>query len=132
MNKEVKAKWIAALRSGNYEQGEGRLHIVGRNDNPDTYCCLGVLCELAVAENIVDKPVIVKDSRHHDGEWSDCFMYDDVQIAGLPTPVLKWAGIHNATLGPAVNIHGRTVTLSSHNDSGATFEQIASAIDEQL
>lgn len=38
MNKELKAKWVAALRSGNYEQGRNTLRSA---DN--RYCCLGVL-----------------------------------------------------------------------------------------
>lgn len=41
LSPELKAKWIAALRSGEYEQGIGRLYFEG------AYCCLGVLGELA-------------------------------------------------------------------------------------
>jgi len=37
-----KKKWIAALRSGEYEQGAGFLH----NTVQDRYCCLGVACEV--------------------------------------------------------------------------------------
>jgi hypothetical protein len=38
----VKARWTAALRSGNYSQGHGRLvNHLGR------FCCLGVACHLA-------------------------------------------------------------------------------------
>ena len=37
MDKQIKAKWIKALESGRYAQGEGQLHRDG------TYCCLGVL-----------------------------------------------------------------------------------------
>ena len=45
MVKEIKDKWVAALRSGKYKQGSGQLH----NTMNDTYCCLGVLCaELGV------------------------------------------------------------------------------------
>lgn len=40
MDAALKAKWVEALRSGDYRQGEGQLH---NNDN-DTFCCLGVLC----------------------------------------------------------------------------------------
>lgn len=40
MNQEIKAKWVAALRSGNYEQGHYRLR------SNDRYCCLGVLCDI--------------------------------------------------------------------------------------
>jgi hypothetical protein len=41
MNSELKQKWIAALRSGNYEQADHRLRRV-RHGNV-SYCCLGVL-----------------------------------------------------------------------------------------
>lgn len=40
MNAEVKAKWVKALRSGEYKQTDGGLR---ENDN---FCCLGVLCDL--------------------------------------------------------------------------------------
>lgn len=38
---EIKAKWIDALRSGQYEQGQRALK------TPDgKFCCLGVLCDI--------------------------------------------------------------------------------------
>lgn len=40
--KEFKEKWVAALRSGEYKQGESFL----KNTN-DEYCCLGVGCLVA-------------------------------------------------------------------------------------
>ena len=42
MHQEVKQQWVTALRSGEYAQGNGHL----RKD--DEYCCLGVLCDIAV------------------------------------------------------------------------------------
>lgn len=42
MDKELKTKWIEALRSGKYYQGKGRL-----KDSFDRYCCLGVLCDVS-------------------------------------------------------------------------------------
>lgn len=44
MRPELKQKWIDALRSGNYSQGEAFLR-----DNNDNFCCLGVLCDVADA-----------------------------------------------------------------------------------
>jgi hypothetical protein len=41
MNKELKNKWISALRSGNYEQASGAL--VEFHADGTAYCCLGVL-----------------------------------------------------------------------------------------
>lgn len=43
---ELEAKWIEALTSGQYAQGEGKLHIMAMDDEPDKYCCLGVLCDV--------------------------------------------------------------------------------------
>ena len=40
MTPEFKAKWVAALRSGKYKQGRGALR------KGDTFCCLGVACDL--------------------------------------------------------------------------------------
>ena len=42
MNKELKKKWVAALRSGGYQQGRHVLY----SEREDTYCCLGVLCDI--------------------------------------------------------------------------------------
>lgn len=40
MDKELKDKWIAALRSGEYKQIQRRLK------SSEGFCCLGVLCEI--------------------------------------------------------------------------------------
>lgn len=53
-----KAKWLAALRSGNYTQGHGQLRTEANEpESNDTvlcyetrFCCLGVLCEVVKAE----------------------------------------------------------------------------------
>ena len=44
MNKELKEKWLTALRSGEYAQGNGALRKPG--DAKDSFCCLGVLCDI--------------------------------------------------------------------------------------
>jgi hypothetical protein len=49
--KNVKAKWVKALRSGKYEQTQGRL----KRDCPDAvypagFCCLGVAVECNLTE----------------------------------------------------------------------------------
>lgn len=41
MDPELKAKWVAALRSGQYPQGRDHLRTF-----EDQYCCLGVLTDL--------------------------------------------------------------------------------------
>ena len=44
MDPAIKKKWVAALRSGEYEQGQGYLQKDGK------FCCLGVLCHVCGAE----------------------------------------------------------------------------------
>lgn len=46
MNKERKAIWTTALRSGKYRQGSTRLRIAGNAGEQDRFCCLGVYCDL--------------------------------------------------------------------------------------
>ncbi len=51
---EFKAKWTAALRSGEYEQGYGALHTL-----TNEFCCLGVVCDLLE----LPKEVVTRDSK---------------------------------------------------------------------
>ena len=52
MKQEIKQQWITALRSGNYPQGRGYLRRID-DDGKEGYCCLGVLCELAVNAGVI-------------------------------------------------------------------------------
>lgn len=45
MDANLKAKWVEALRSGDFKQAQTELH----NSASDSYCCLGVLCKVAGA-----------------------------------------------------------------------------------
>jgi hypothetical protein len=46
MNIELGRRWVAALRSGDYRQGRGRLKRTRNGGTKVSYCCLGVLREL--------------------------------------------------------------------------------------
>lgn len=50
MDPELKAKWVAALRSGEYKQGRRALRSVANE-----FCCLGVLCEVAGVPSQLDE-----------------------------------------------------------------------------
>ena len=106
MNQDVKKLWVDALRSGDYKQGKRWLR-----DN-DKFCCLGVLCELAVEMGVCGKD--------YDGS-----------VSLLPTSVSKWSGVKDFH-GDKVHIGEYSGRLTLHNDLGKTFEQIADAIEEQL
>jgi len=49
MDQSIKEKWVEALRSGDYERGEGALRR-GYSKDSDKYCCLGVLCDIVKEE----------------------------------------------------------------------------------
>lgn len=108
MNPEIKAEWVKRLRSGDYEQGKGNLEMGGR------YCCLGVLCEIAVEQGIAVKE-IKEESR---------VAYYDREYVLLPNSVIKWAGVRssNPDFGGWI--------LSNLNDvENYDFNQIADVIE---
>lgn len=50
LNPEFKVRWLAALRSGEYKQGKDYLR------KNDSFCCLGVACNLIDPNNWVAPP----------------------------------------------------------------------------
>lgn len=110
MNPEIKAKWVAALRSGEYKQAFGRLR------DGDLFCCLGVLCDIHAKET-------------EEGWWDDRGYYGREREV-LPTDVCEWARIpakagHNVALD-------EDRCLSAMNDQGDTFAEIADIIEREL
>jgi hypothetical protein len=129
MNPEIKSKWIAALRSGQYEQARGGLmRILHRNFETGKigvgFCCLGVLCDLASQESVC---------RWQDMEAVTIDMFGRSNFNGdsLPAPVAEWAGLKESD--PEVGYHAEVARLSELNDSyRLTFSQIADVIEENL
>lgn len=52
MDRDLRDRWIAALESGEYKKGSGLLRRTGLDGGPDTFCCLGVLCEIGGADPV--------------------------------------------------------------------------------
>lgn len=65
MKKELRDRWCAALRSGEFRQG---IDVLRSDDEIPTYCCLGVLAAIAEPElwdgNVHDGEVAELNSRH--------------------------------------------------------------------
>lgn len=55
MTPELKAKWLTALRSGQYAQGGG-CFCRPASDGTKTYCCLGVLADIAGLHFVPQEP----------------------------------------------------------------------------
>jgi hypothetical protein len=125
MNPEIKTRWVEALRSGSYKQLTGALHL--DSSSGSAFCCLGVLCDLAIQDGILpgwDRFVDFPDDEEPE-EWNDEF---------LPGQVQTWAGL--GTANPAVQepeYPGDEVTLAACNDErNLSFPQIADLIETQL
>jgi hypothetical protein len=119
MDPTIKAEWIKRLLSGDYEQGQGLLH----HTNDNTFCCLGVLCEIAVEAGVVTKELST------DRRWYCYKGLDHRSGVVLIDDVLKWAGL--VSNGSAV-VYDDKETLASLNDKGILFKEIADVIEEKL
>lgn len=156
MKAEVKAEWIKRLRSGEYKQGMGALkHDVSIDSDTTTYCCLGVLCEVAVDEGIVKR---FDPKPQQMGEASNYGVTKNDATTGVPPrEVLDWVEIPKIRFPSGVDVPNdefqftlkedsalreriegyypdqRDFTLVELNDSGKfTFEEIATLIEEHF
>lgn len=116
MNPEVKAEWVAALRSGQYMQGTNNLR------TERGFCCLGVLCDLAVKHEIIPAP-------GRGTAYPHVYRYG-FDSKFLPEAVRMWAGLPDTD--PDVHRENETNSLSVMNDGGCTFEEIADVIEENF
>ncbi len=127
MNEDVKRKWLKALRSGDYPQTHGILH------DEEGFCCLGVLCDLAVEGGVVDPPKKI-DYISHDRKGQHVektyYVYGEEKWRELlPRKVMAWAGL----VAPNPLVKSKLgLTLSGLNDRGRSFKQIANIIERQL
>lgn len=128
MNADIKSKWVEALRSGDYMQGQDYLlDIEGLEGN--RYCCLGVLCDLYAQAHELEFSESTRE------RFKDC--NPDGSSMELPSlKVIEWAGL--TAHDPMVEYskddeddEGKW-SLSHINDSGHTFKQIADVIEAQL
>lgn len=129
MNKKIAKQWVAALRSGDFKQGEGRLE-----SNDGQNCCLGVLCNLAMLEGVCDYSHI-SNGFHNEVKF-------DGKDEFLPRSVKDWAGMKSYSgkltkeiaFGKDVSFPKQTVTLAQLNDGDAfrtrSFNEIADLIEK--
>ena len=145
MKESLLKSWIAALRGGDYHQGQSRLMKSKGGDR--NYCCLGVLCDLIEPEG---------------WEWNEendeyRFVVDhDSSYELLPLPIAEDVGL---TASGAFSVAVKEVTVDGHsymtskqpdtytwdqwddapmydslvemNDDGTSFDQIADLLDTE-
>lgn len=119
MDKTIKADWLTALRSGEYEQGTGYLK------KGNQYCCLGVLCDLAVKAGVIEAPEL-------DGDIDRVYLYDG-NLGSLPNPVMKWSGVSEGGMLPeGVEVRGQSQLWKLNDSEGMTFQEIADVIEKHF
>lgn len=116
MDKELKKKWLEALRSGDYKQGFFTLK--RKYEKETQHCCLGVLCELVAEDypkeiHITDEYIEITNSRSQ-SSTKDILTLELAQFLGIT--------------------HHDLNTITRLNDciSGNTFNQIADWIEKKL
>lgn len=111
MDNKLKAKWVAALRSGKYKQAQDRL----RRDGG--YCCLGVLCDVSGAGEWIEDGdgVLFFHAEGHDDNGLDSYV-----DAALDMRLRDLLGIN-------VIVESE---LIDQNDAGASFSEIADYIEQ--
>lgn len=138
MNEQIKARWLEKLRSGDYKQTPGQLGFVD-DIGQESYCCLGVLCEIAVEDGIVTRQVDRGGSIYYSD--TNPTEASEAQMHVLTEGVVEWSGVDSSnpeldTIGFNVEVDDEERTyasLSELNDyAGYNFSAIADFIEAKL
>lgn len=154
MNPEIKAKWINALRSGDYAQARSALARLDNRAGTESYCCLGVVCEIGVADGVLVSQNASMTRQYTTTDDADWARYES---AVLPSGALPWLGLDDqnpefrigssedmealtdsfeGSINPSTAFHKKDgywwSSLASLNDAGATFNDIATVIEERF
>lgn len=120
MKAEVKAQWIADLRSGDFVQASGRLKTtlqpdtrgMGKVEVPTIgYCCLGVLLERQEPQNWGHPTKVLTDAftNYGSADGQEIFTLEACKRYGLDYNMME--------------------KLAGLNDEGKTFVEIADLIE---
>lgn len=116
MKKKILKRWIAALRSGHYEKGQGQLR-----DENNKFCVYGVLCNL----HAQDHPKIAAKQENIDS-------YLDAHYT-TPSIVDRWAGIPDGGVLVTDPKTGTKIELACLNDSyDFSFKKIANIMEKEF
>ncbi len=133
---EVKEKWLTALRSGEYEQTTQSLKNDGR------YCCLGVLTDILIKDKIISGEwfgscydgKFINNEGEEENDWADQYLpvmaCQKINLSEDPEVLIKEQDRERLKL---ICFHEHRYSgLSTLNDNGFSFEEIAQYIEEQL
>lgn len=124
--------WVAALRSGKYEQGQNALC------DGSHFCCLGVLAEIAGVPQL-SAPERIREG--YDCNDDPIYKFEiapgqfNFSSTSIPPPL--WStfleDLDLGTVVPETELHARNTLarrLMAMNDEGSTFSDIADYIED--
>jgi hypothetical protein len=134
MNREAYDEWLEILEIGLLPQGKYALKGMDPYSKVNSYCCLGVLIQVALNNGVKLNIDVL-----HEGEADEETIYDD-NTCNLPLAVARWAGLRDIpsiycnrgngfTRNPILGLASAT----HRNDyRGESFLQIAKAIRKHV
>jgi hypothetical protein len=152
MRDTIRKRWTAALRSNEYQQGKGFLVSRPNHDRGLRYCCLGVLCNLAIEDGVKNLRLVDDgDGVHFEeyvGVYADGSVWDNDDVPApdhdwmlpgeedLPECVMEWAGLDHSN----PDLGGRLASVWNDGEVDGVgvvlepqpFAVIADKIDECL
>lgn len=133
MNTSIALRWVNALRSGQFKQGRSRL-TTPTVDGRERYCCLGVLCEIAVQDGVVERTDV-----HGEVYYGNL---GDRSSTALPSAVLRWAEMGDRYTDPYrtqekypctdATPDYKATLVDLNDDRRYTFAQIADVIERDF
>jgi len=122
MDAEIKAKWVAALRSGEYKQTR---HLLRTTD--DKYCCLGVLGTICAPEKWV------KETQETDPGANTAYYHFAGEESLLPSEFAEKLGLDGSTQDKLTILNdGQEGHRFAEHIEPHSFEQIADWIEKNL
>lgn len=126
MNYQRAMLLVAALRSGKYQQTQGKLRLM-QSDHDDHvvygHCCLGVACDISGLGCWEGADYVVDNHDTRRSYSSDTY---------LPEPVRQWLGMQSedGSFSPDGDDEHDVNSLVDMNDGNWTFAQIADFIEK--
>lgn len=105
-------EWLVNMRSGKFKQGQDYLH------KGDSYCCLGIACEIKSLNNKIDVHDVHTYIFNDDGE-------------SYSVPDLEWWRKEYG-FNFSHTFFGTLITLSRMNDKGISFHLIATVVETMV
>jgi len=136
VNQERMRLWVEALRSGSYRQARNKLKVALRDPDGNLtdevgYCCLGVMCEVAIANGL--NLAVSEDDP--DGGTEPYYRYGvpgrpELSSGGYPpSVVLVWYGIAGSIM-VGQHMDGKIIyAVEANDDLRWDFNKIADGVE---